>query len=596
MNTPNRPGRPSRAPTSNASRKAKSPRTRTKSEPPAPLPAFVEADLAQDRRALDPVFMLDEVIVETLRLVEANGRHPVLVGPHDCGKSSVVRAIAAAIVGGARPAGARAIWRVSMRSIDLATHKDGTFVQALSQVVADAATSPSKPLLWIPDAHLARVYDVHSVLALLLERSGVRMIGEALPPFDRQCLDDVELANALHPLRMPEVTESQTRVMLTEHRAWLAAAGRSVRRSALERALLLSRGAFANRALPGRAFRALSLALEASDPSEPLTGKLVSRALRRTVDVPPALGDRAPAALREALEKHVAGQRAAIDVLAARYAVWRAGATQRHRPASFVILAGPPGVGKTHLASEFARSTLGHGEHLIAVYGGEFAEDWKVDQLLGQVGASSPDLRRGMLASALAGAPVSVVLVDEIERAHPLLLRWLMQAADAGSFITGSGELVNLENTFVIVTTNVGADAFRDTPLGVRPMPDDAQRLQALRRAIAQGLPPELIDRADALVCCEPLSLDARRALASRWAKDALRKRHGRTGRTLVIESLDEAIDAIASRRLDARSLRAALDLEVLAPAFEHAHDVAVVRATVRDARIVFTSVGQEGP
>jgi ATP-dependent Clp protease ATP-binding subunit ClpA len=520
----------------------------------------------------------------------------VLVGPHDSGKSSVVRAIAAAIAAGARPVGASAVWRVSMRSIDLATHKDAALVPALSQVVGDAATAKERPILWIPDVHLARFYDVHAVLALLLERSGVRMIGEALPPFDRQCLDDVELANSLHPLRMPEADEAHTRALLEAYREWLAATGRIVRKSAVERAMSLSVGAFANRALPGRAFRVLSLALEASDPAEPLTAKGVSRALARTVDVPPAIGDADAHALRASLEASIVGQSDAISTLVERYALWQSRASRSNHPAAIVMLAGPPGAGKSHVAREFARAALGHEEHVVTIHGGEFAEDWKVDQLLGQIGASSAELRRGMLAQALAGTAVAVVLIDELERAHPLLLRWLLQVADTGSFVTGSGEPVSLRSTFIIVTTNAGGDAFRDRPLGIGPEQDTTRRVQALRRTVETTLPPELFERVDATVLCDPLTVEQRAELATRWLRAALAAISSAGSPAPSLDGSPEAIASLAERHRDARSLRLALEHELLAPLVLHKSESGALRATVTGRSISLSSVGESAP
>lgn len=571
----------------------KRPRSRSR---PAPLPAFVEADLVAEAPRLAPTFLADDRIIEVVRLLEAGGRHPVLVGPHDSGKSSVVRAIAIGISAGARPVGARALWRISMRAIDLATHKDGTFVPALSQVIADAAASKEQPILWIPDVHLARVYDVHAVLALLLERSGVRMIGEALPPFDRQCLDDVELANSLHPLRMPEATEAQTRALLEAYREWLGVSGRVVRKSALDRAMALSRGTFANRALPGRAFRALSLALEASDPSEPLNAKAVTRALERTVDVAPAMGETDAPALRASLTQSIVGQSDAVATLVDRYALWKSRAAQTDRPASLVLLAGPPGVGKSHVARVFARAVLGHEDHVITVHGGEFTDDWKVDQLLGQVGSNIAELRRGLLAQALGGAPVSVVLVDEIERAHPLLLRWLLQIADTGSFITGSGELVSLRNTFVIATTNAGGDAFRDRPLGIGPEQDRSRRVHALRRAVETTLPPELFERVDATVVCAPLDESQRVELASRWLQRALERmsQHGQPAPS--VENVDEALRSIASRATDARALRLALERELLTPLASRSCSPGALRASDHQHAVSISTVGESAP
>jgi ATP-dependent Clp protease ATP-binding subunit ClpC len=528
------------------------------------LPPFVEDDLVARASTLPPADHIEEPLGAVMALLAAGGRHPVLVAPAAAGKSAVVRGLANAIASGARPSGARAIWRLSLRGVDAATHKDGGMLPALAQVVQDAARARRQPILWIPDLHLARTFDVHVGLALLLERTGVRMVGEAAPPFDRQCVEDPELAGFLHAVRLRPSSEARALALLESYRAWLGARGRTVRPSALARAVSLGGRAFPSRALPGRAFHALELALEGTDPTQPLTARAVSRAARTALPAPTAAFRPSLDRVRASLARSVSGQPAAIDALCRRYALWRAGMISADRPAGLILLAGPPGVGKSHLARSFARATLGSAARMITVRGGDFSEDWKVDQLLGQAGASTAELRRGALSRALSAAPFSVILLDEIERAHPLLLRWALAIADEGAFVDGADERVSLRDTFVLLTSNAGADAFRDRPLGIGPTDDPARALHALRRAMTVALPPELFERVDELIWCATLDDAARRALIARWIRRALPSRRG--GDALRVEGLEQAIAWLAAGPSDARSLRRRVERDLLAP------------------------------
>jgi ATP-dependent Clp protease ATP-binding subunit ClpC len=558
------------------------------------LPPFVEEDLVASVDSLPPAERVDRAVRAVRCVLEAGGRHPVLIAPPSAGKSAVVRGLAQAIAAGDRPAGARALWRVSLRAVDLATSKDGGLLPALAQVFEDAARSRKRPLVWIPDVQLARTLDVHVGLALLLERSGVRMVGEAAPPFDRQCAEEPELSGFLHPIRLRAASEARTLSLLASYRAWLASDGRVVRRTALARAVKLGRRAFPARALPGRAFDVLALAMEATDPARVVTAREVTRAARRALALPPAALLPSIDRVRASLERSVSGQPAAIDALCRRFALWREGLLPPDRAGAVILLAGPPGVGKSHLARRFARATLGSSAEMITLRGADLSEDWKVDQLLGQAGASSPDLRRGLLSRALSASPFSVILIDEVERAHPLLLRWALAIADEGAFVDGAGERVSLRDAFVLLTSNAGSDAFRDRPLGIGPTHDPARALHALRRAMTSTLPPELFERADDLIWCAPFEFAARRELLGRWVREVTV--HRREGEAVMIEGLDAALDLLAAAPGDARALRRRVERGFLAPLAALGSGCGVVRARIEGDATVLERLEERSP
>ncbi|MDP3276540.1 MAG: AAA family ATPase [Deltaproteobacteria bacterium] len=538
-------------------------RTRRASRAPVSLPAFVEYDLLAQPPASRLAFGNQEHVASLSALIEGPGPHPVLVGPHGCGKSSVVRGLALAMEQGARPRGASAIWRFSLQTIEALTRKEMALVPALNELVMAAATARSSPLLWCHDVHLARVFDVHAVLALLLQRAGVRLVGEAPPPFDRQCLEDSELSPHFRPYLLSAASSKQTEQLLLVARAALRAQGVRVHRAAVARIVERSAHVLADCAQPGRAMTLLHWCLQAGSLERPIGASRVDRVLRQSVALAPILLKKSKS-IAETLDRTVLGQSPVNAAIEARIALWRAGMNLPRRPAASMLLAGPPSVGKTSLARATARVVLGKSARTIELFAADYAEDWKVDQLIGQRGAATADLKRGSLASSVRGRTVSVLIIDEIERAHVSLLRWLVKVMGDGGYVNGADERISLANTLLILTTNAGADAYRERPVGMGPEATQSHRMHALSRAISTFFAPELLERVDLFAVLQPLDSAVRAALVTKWVQTGLNAWQKRNAQTLQLEGVELASDHLASMSGDVRVLRARAEREIL--------------------------------
>ncbi len=525
----------------------------------APVPPFVESDLVAEIHRFPPVFFLEQQADAVMQVLVSGRRNPVLIGPRGVGKTAIVRAVATRIAEGQRPLGASAVWKVSIRTMDLLSHKDVGLVQALVQLVQAAAAHPSRPILWIPDIHLVRAFDIHSALALALDRTGIKLIGESPSTFERLVLEDAEMLSWVHPMRITASSEETSAKLLGEYRLWAKTKGLVIRKATVDAVMVEANKLFPTRALPGRMFDAFGLTLERAVFTSPVEPSLVSLALSEVLEPVPAL--RPPSATSDAelltsLDELVLGMQDAKTVLVDRLSLWQRGIASREKPVATVLLAGPPGVGKSQLARAFAAKTLGRASRAVHLSCADLSDEWRVDQLLGHRAANPPEVRRGTLSRLLASEPFSLLIIEEIERAHPALHRWLQRVIDAGFYFDGHDEEVSLRRTMIILSTNAGADAFRVEPLGVGAAPSVEERMRDLLKSLRVVLPPELLDRMDHVVSCAPLDSAERMALLQRWALQL--------GQT--IEVADPLVQQVLAQTRDTRSLRARFEREVLLP------------------------------
>ena len=226
--------------------------------------------------------------------------------------------------------------------------------------------------------------------------------------------------------------------------------------------------------------------------------------------------------MEEALHKRVIGQDEAIDAVSKAVRRARAGLKDPKRPIGSFIFLGPTGVGKTELAKTLAEFMFGSEDSLIKIDMSEFMERHNVSRLVGAPPGYVGYEEGGQLTEAVRRKSYSVVLLDEIEKAHPEVFNMLLQILEDGHLSDSKGRRVDFRNTIIIMTSNVGAkDLLKDTSLGFRPVnPDEDQEREAHVRAHedqgARAAQVELPARVP-----QPHRLAGRLPLADAWTRSA---------------------------------------------------------------------------
>ncbi len=207
--------------------------------------------------------------------------------------------------------------------------------------------------------------------------------------------------------------------------------------------------------------------------------------------------------LENELRRHVIGQEEAVSLVAAAIRRSRVQISPRRRPASFIFV-GPTGVGKTELVKVLATQLFDTPETLIRLDMSEFMEKHAVSRIIGSPPGYVGYDEAGQLTEKVRRKPYSVILLDEIEKAHPDVLNVLLQILDEGRVTDAHGRVVNFENTVIVMTSNAGSQ-FRDNLMGFGKTDAEASRDKATK-ALAEFLRPEFISRVDEVVYFAPLS------------------------------------------------------------------------------------------
>lgn len=545
------------------------PKKQAKSKNGTPMLDKYGRDLTALAKAgnLDPVIGRENEIQRIVQILNRRKKNnPILIGDAGVGKSAIVEGLAQQIEG-------RRIVALEMAALVAGTSYRGQFEQRMKDVVSELRHHP-EIILFIDEIHTLvgagnaqGSLDAANILKPALARGEVQCIGATTTAEYR---NTIEKDGALER-RFQKVT-----VAAPDAHATLAILQRLSEQygsfhkveytpESLKACVTLTDRYIADRSQPDKAIDALDEAgaLGQSPVTEDHIRAIVSRMSGVPIQRIARRENEQLQRMDSELRRHVVGQDAAISRLVRAIRRSRMGLHDPQRPIGTFFFLGATGVGKTYLAQCLAEEMFGSRDAIIRFDMSEYAEKHTVSLLVGAPPGYLAHEDGGRLTEAVRRRPYSILLFDEIEKAHPDIFNVLLQLLDEGRLTDRQGRRVDFRNTIIILTSNVGTRQLSEFGAGVGFDAGEltqAKTEKTLHKALERTFPPEFINRIDDIITFSPLS---RETLATiiRLELDRLRSRLAVQGHTLVIsaKAKEQLLDLAYDPKNGARPVKRAI-------------------------------------
>jgi ATP-dependent Clp protease ATP-binding subunit ClpC len=516
----------------------------------------------------------------------------ILIGPSGVGKTAIVHEVVRRITHKQCPEALlrREIWSVTGSSLIAGSKYLGEWEARLTNVVAEVRRK--RHILFVEDigdlVDAGRTEGSQSNIAEFLrpylQTGDVIMIGESTP--ERLRYSERRGPGFVSQFRSIAVEPTAE----THTLSILSAISHDVEQknevrilpAAIEGAMELTERFLPYRAQPGKAIHLLEQMLgdyarrrAEAGGSQPQRGVLARQdavaTFTRQTGLPEfILADDRPldlAQVRKHFAERVVGQEAALSAVVNLIAMIKAGLNDPEKPLGSFLFIGPTGVGKTQMAKALARYLFGDEKRLIRFDMSECADPAGVRRLLGVPGSSEEE----ELTSKVRSQPFCVLLLDEFEKADPLIYDLFLQVLGEGRLTDATGATTSYQNAIVLMTSNLGASAHEQRALGLLSggQAGSAQDPAYWRDKVEQHFRPEFVNRLDQIVPFQPLSGETMRKIAQRELGEVL-LRKGLTRRNLLVEIDDGVIDLLLehgfSAAYGARPLKRAIEQLVVLP------------------------------
>ena len=495
--------------------------------------------LAQEGR-LDPVLCRDselERMVEILCRRQKN--NPCLLGEPGVGKSALAEALAQRIASGQITPALRGkrVLSLDMASMVAGTKYRGDFEERFKNLLEELYRDRST-ILFIDEIHIIAgagaaegAIDAASILKPMLARGEIQLIGATTPEEYRKTIQkDSALERRFGRVMVEEPTPTAAETILAGLMPrYERYHGVAIPSTAIHAAVELSVRYLPGRYLPDKAIDLLDEAAaarriaESGSEKKALTPADIARVVSKASGVPAERVGEAErerlAQLEQRLAAEVIGQPRAVASVAAAIRRSRTGLRENNRPIGAMLFLGPTGVGKTQLARTLAKCWFGSEKALLRFDMSEYMERHTVARLIGAPPGYVGHDEGGQLTEAVRRRPYSVVLFDEIEKAHSDIQNLLLQILEDGTLTDAQGRRADFSNTIILLTSNLGARclAGQTAPMGfgAAGAEKDRRGQQAIREA-REFFRPELMGRLDETVLFDPLGPEQLAGIADR--------------------------------------------------------------------------------
>ncbi len=544
--------------------------------------------------AIQPATGRDKELMEVIEVLARKGKHNVmLVGEAGTGKTKIVEDLACRLADGSFGdiLEQRRILELDLPAMMSGTQYRGSFEEKVFALIEELHRSHDT-ILFIDEVHLMMgagatdgdSMDLANLLKPALGRGELRCIGATtLKEYRRFIGKDPAIERRFQMIRIEPLSSVATMQVLRALRPSLEEYHRvHIRSTALDAAVRLTERYLPNRCLPDKAIDVIDQAcarhrigalLEGREDgrvSTPARLIVTPHSVRQVVSQLAAvpieeitqeerirLSD-----LDDRLSRKIIGQDEAVAKVVASIKKSRAGLADPKRPDAVMLFLGPTGVGKSQLAKELAHNLFGSENHLITFDMSEYSEPHSVSRLIGAPPGYVGHDREGLLTAAVQDTPFSILLFDEIEKAHPRVFDLLLPVLDEGRLKDADGRMVSFRNCIIIFTSNVGAETLCRSGNG-REGPRVVDELRKHFR-------PEFINRIDEIVPFYPLLFEDVRAIL-KCMVDGLRLRlhEKRLGIRMYQRAYEFLAEKGYSKEFGARELQRAVERHVANPISE---------------------------
>ncbi len=480
----------------------------------------------------DPVLCRDAELEELVFvLCRRQKNSPALVGPPGVGKTAIAEALAERLLRGRVPVCLRGkrLYSLNMAALVAGTKYRGEFEERVRDLLKETAQA-GDVILFIDELHTVMgaggaegAIDAANILKPALGRGGVQIVGATTDEeYRRHVEKDPALARRFRRIDVAPTDAGQTlRILQSLCPALERHHGVHILPGALDAAVRMAQRYLPERSLPDSALDLLdeSAAAVSLGSGAGVDREAVAATVRRQTGIPLErlkTGDRAALlGLEEVLNRAVLGQEAAVRAVAAAVRRGRSGLCAGNRPAAAILLTGPTGVGKTALCKALAGVVYGSEDAMIRLDMSEYAQEHTAARLIGAPPGYVGHGEGGELTSRVRAKPYSLILFDELEKAHRDVLALLLQILEDGRLTDSQGRTADFRNALIVMTANAGED-------GPKAAAGFARSGQSERDRLRGRFSPELLGRMDAIVRFRPLDAGVLTRIAAKQLRQVL--------------------------------------------------------------------------